>query len=63
MPKKNHPNHFTEKELDKVSVEIMDHNSLRLRCEQCEQVWSPNLGTGGRLPNGYWRCPNGCNTH
>jgi hypothetical protein len=61
MPDKKKPNHFNEKELRKFAVEIIDEDSLLLRCEQCGQIWSPNLGAGGRLPHGYWRCPNGCN--
>jgi hypothetical protein len=24
-------------------------------------LWTPNLLPGGRLPRGYWQCPNGCN--
>lgn len=31
------------------------------RCQQCGQVWSPNSPAGGRLPRGWWKCPNGCN--
>ena len=31
------------------------------RCNQCGETWSPNLMHGGRLPKGWWRCPNGCN--
>ncbi len=30
-------------------------------CEECGQVWSPNLLPGGRFPRGYRTCPNGCN--
>jgi len=30
-------------------------------CDHCRQVWSPKLRSGGRLPRGWWRCPNGCN--
>lgn len=32
------------------------------RCQQCGQVWSPTLQTEGRLPRGWWKCPNGCNS-
>jgi hypothetical protein len=63
MHEENHPKHLTERELHKFSVEIIDKHSMRLRCEKCGEVWSPNLGTLGRLPSGYWRCPNGCNIH
>jgi hypothetical protein len=59
MLSKSHPNHLTENELHKFLIEIVDPHSLRLRCEECGQIWSPNVGPGGRLPSGYWRCPNG----
>jgi hypothetical protein len=32
-----------------------------LQCDNCGSTWSPNIQTGGRLPKGYWRCPNRCN--
>jgi len=35
MPDKKKPNHFNEKELRKFAVEIIDEDSLLLRCEQC----------------------------
>ncbi len=41
-------------------VAASDH-SLRYACDACGQVWSPNLGRGGRLPRRWWGCPNGCN--
>lgn len=62
MVEKQQPNRFTEQELRKFSVQILDHHTLHLRCEQCGQIWAPNLGAGGRLPRGYWHCPNGCNS-
>ena len=41
----------------------VDDESVRLVviCNQCGAKWSPNLRTGGRLPRGWWKCPNGCN--
>lgn len=47
--------------LERVGIELVDPSSVRLRCRDCGQLWSPNLGTGGQLPRGWWRCPNGCN--
>jgi hypothetical protein len=42
-------------------VRCIDRHSGFYQCDGCGQVWSPNLGAGGRLPRGWWRCPNGCN--
>jgi hypothetical protein len=50
-----------ERRLKRVGVALLDAHSLRLACENCGQTWSPNLQPGGRLPRGYWKCPNGCN--
>lgn len=47
--------------IQQVGVEVINENSLWLKCQVCGQTWSPNLRTGGRLPRGYWKCPNGCN--
>lgn len=47
--------------LTKVDVELMDFSRVLLRCKKCGQHWSPNLLSGGRLPRGYWQCPNACN--
>jgi hypothetical protein len=47
--------------LSKKNVEMIDGHTLQLRCETCGAIWSPNLRPGGRLPHGYWKCPNGCN--
>lgn len=55
------PNRYSEKELKKVGVEIINKDSVRLKCTKCNATWSPNLQEGGRLPKGYWKCPNGCN--
>jgi len=61
MPMKLAPRAFTARELESVGVKIVDPAAARLECAKCEQVWSPNLRDGGKLPRGYWRCPNGCN--
>ncbi len=56
------PRRFSESELAQCGVEVVDTHSILLRCEECGQVWSPNLlPNGGRLPRGYWMCPNACN--
>ncbi len=55
------PKRFTEAELKKAGVKILSASNVQLKCEACGSWWSPNLLSGGRLPRGYWKCPNGCN--
>ena len=55
------PKESTEGELDKVGVELVDSQNSRLKCKKCGQTWSPNALPEGRMPNGYWKCPNGSN--
>lgn len=49
---------LTKKSLEKVGVELVSKEQVQLRCMQCGQSWSPNLKTAGRLPRGWWKCPN-----
>jgi len=58
---KKRPQRCSERELKKVGIEFEDSHSVHLKCKKCGQRWSPNLQEGGRLPRGYWKCPNGCN--
>lgn len=55
------PHRFTAAELKRAGVTILNPSNLLLACDQCGCGWSPNLVTGGKLPRGYWKCPNGCN--
>lgn len=57
----NGPKRCSKPELEKVGVEIVNPNTMLLKCKACQQPWSPILRSGGRLPKGYWHCPNGCN--
>ena len=59
--KRMRPHKYTPGQMDKAGVEVISQHNVWLRCKQCGQAWSPNLGREGRLPRGYWRCPNGCN--
>lgn len=52
---------YTERELSKVGVEIVDHTQPSLRCKVCGQQWQPMIQPGGTLPRRYWQCPTGCN--
>lgn len=57
------PHHFSAPELQKVGVRILErHTTILLECEACGRYWSPMLQAGGKLPRGYWKCPEGrCN--
>ena len=55
------PHRFNERQLAKVGVRIVSLHNLILACESCRQAWSPMLRRGGKMPAGYWKCPNGCN--
>ena len=55
------PRRLTDYELAKVGVEITNRGNIWLRCKLCGKNWSPNIQTGGKMPRGYWKCPNGCN--
>ncbi len=52
---------FTKAEMKRVGVEVVDESRILLRCMTCGQTWSPDLQAHGKLPRGYWKCPNGCN--
>ena len=57
------PRRCTESEVNQAGVTLAYPHGLGLACHQCGQVWYPMLPPGGgRLPRGYWRCPNRCNT-
>ena len=34
------------------------------RCQKCGQMWASESQTGeqDKLPDDWWKCPNGCNT-
>jgi hypothetical protein len=51
-----------KRRLVEAQVSVVDSHRLILQCDQCGQCWSPNLLSGGRLPRGYWKCPNGCSS-
>lgn len=51
-----------KRRLRTAQVSVVDPHGLLLQCDRCGQCWSPNLLSGGRLPKGYWKCQNGCNS-
>jgi hypothetical protein len=32
-----------------------------LKCQRCKATWTHAVLAKKELPEGYWRCPNGCN--
>ena len=49
------------REFAKRGVRIVDRSSSILECIECGRRWAIMLKEKGRLPRGYWKCPNGCN--
>lgn len=49
------------RKLKQAGVSLIDRSTFALQCERCGAIWWPKLPGGGRLPNGYWMCPRGCN--
>jgi hypothetical protein len=58
----NRPKELSESQLKKVGITIEDPVHIWLRCDKCGDAWSPHIQRGGKLPRGYWKCPNGCNS-
>ncbi len=61
MEQQQRPKSFTDKELSKVGVRILDPVQEKLCCERCGAEWMLKLTYRGNLPHGYWKCPNECN--
>jgi hypothetical protein len=59
--KRLRPRRRTERQLAKVGVEIINPHHLLLACKECSYAWQPMIQPGGKLPRGYWQCPQGCN--
>jgi hypothetical protein len=59
--KKFIPRFGSDADLARVGIKALNRPDTHLQCETCKQVWSPNLGVGGRLPRNWWKCENGCN--
>ena len=54
------PRRWSNTELNRVGVEVVDPHCGSFLCQECGSVWSPDIQTGGRMPRGWWRCPRGC---
>jgi hypothetical protein len=55
------PHEPSNNQLKKVGVRLVKSELLTLRCSRCAKTWTIKQ-IGLRLPKGYWKCPNGCNT-
>jgi hypothetical protein len=41
-----------------VGVTLLSSDPLELQCNKCKSVWQPGRLSSGRLPPGWWKCPN-----
>jgi len=58
------PERMTQADLDAFNVEFLPGVGMRLKCVCCGSVWLAFRWSGSsQLPQGYWRCPRGCNEH
>ncbi len=48
------------KNMNPKMVEILNEETLELRCKKCSRKWFPSILSGGRLARGSWQCPEGC---
>ena len=55
--RKRGPRRHSQSEYRRVGIECIDKDRLWFRGLTCGCRWSPNLLRGGRLPRGYWKCP------
>ena len=62
MSTRKGPRSCSDRDLARVGVKMTGLSNIMLTCMKCGQKWSPMLQSGGRMPRGYWKCPNGCNT-
>ena len=45
--------------LNQVGVDLVNEMARVLRCQTCRYVWAPRSARDdGRLPSGWWKCPN-----
>lgn len=56
---------FTASDLRRVGVEFFDvpNSGPWLRCSACGHAWGTTNRGRQRQVNGWWKCPNGCNSH
>ena len=47
--------------LTKANIEVVYRHAGQYRCLKCGQIFQPMVQVGGRMPPGWWLCPNRCN--
>ncbi len=54
---------LSKNELHKRGDELISDgvSNITFQCKLCGTIHSPNLQEGGKLPRGYWVCPDKCN--
>ena len=60
------PRRFTERELSRGGIRLLDAPGFWLSCLACGNCWSPDIPSGrsqgARMHKGWWICPHGgCN--
>jgi len=55
------PRRMSGVQLARLGVQILNKYDLMLQCMACGETWTPQPGPRGKLPYGYWHCPNKCN--
>lgn len=48
----------TKRSLAGVGVTLLSSDPLELQCNKCKSLWQPGRLSNGRLPTGWWKCPN-----
>jgi hypothetical protein len=47
-----------QKSLARVGVTLVSDAPIELKCKTCGAEWQPGQLSSGRLPQGWWKCPN-----
>jgi hypothetical protein len=53
--------HASEVHMARLGARVFNADELELQCVTCQQIWRLELDEDGKLPFGYWICPNRCN--
>lgn len=55
-----HNRRKTRRDTTRPTGKLTDPDMGQMRCAVCGCLWTPLLRSGGRMPRGYRKCPNGC---
>ena len=51
-----------KEQYEKRGVKLIEGSQNTIfECLACGRRWAALIQRGGRLPRGYWKCPEGCN--